>query len=102
MRIIVLILLVSFTGCVNKNNIETFTTDVLLDTTSVEYLLDKNNHNLEHAHACMKKSDSIANEIIKHEIYEDKLMKQLIKKKINITKVSDSVSMVSTKVDTVK
>jgi hypothetical protein len=50
----------------------------------------------------MKKSDSIANEIIKHEIYEDKLMKQLIKKKTNITKVSDSVSLVNTKVDTVK
>ena len=106
MRIVVLALLFSFAGCTNKNNydVETLTnSSIILDTSSVEYLLDKNNHHLKHAIACIETSDSIAEIIIEHKVHEKQLLKQLIvEKQAKMTQVSDSVLLSRTQVDTLK
>lgn len=129
MRLITFILLIAITGCSNNSTNEmiitdTVSTDSSVDTSSVEYLLDKSNHNLQNAEICFKKSDSVADKIVEHKIYERQLLKQLSKqtntviikdtvyietsknfwgkKKTKITQVSDSVSLSNTQVDTLK
>lgn len=125
MRLIAFILLIVITGCSNNEIInDNVIADASVDTASVEYLLDKSNNNLHKAEICLKKSDSTAEKIVEHKIYEKQLLKQLAKqtntivikdtvyietsknfwgkKKVKITQVSDSVLLSNTQVDTLK
>ena len=130
MRAIALIILLSIIGCSNKSTyddmvlVDSVAVNASIDTTSVEYLLDKSNNNLHNAEICFKKSDSVTEKIVERKIYEKQLLKQLAKqtntivikdtvyietsknfwgkKKTKITQVSDSVSLSHTQVDTLK
>ena len=130
MRLVALILLIAVTGCSNNSTYnemviaDSTIANSSIDTSSVEYLLDKSNHSLNEAEICFKKSDSVAEKIVEHKIYEKQLLKQLSKqkntviikdtvyietsknfwgkKKTKITQVSDSVSLSHTQVDTLK
>lgn len=130
MRLVALILLIAITGCSSNSTYnemviaDSTAANSSIDTSSVEYLLDKSNNNLHKAEICFKKTDSVTKKIVEHKIYEKRLLKQLAKqtntivikdtvyietsrnfwgkKKTKITQVSDSILLTNTQVDTLK
>ena len=88
MRIAILgLTLFIFTGCVSDKNYEVANLDTVavtssspvVDTTSVEYLLEKSNKNIHVASVCDKKSDSATEVIVQKTIKERQWLKQLSK-----------------------